>query len=62
MNKQAFFLNGGARISWDIENQKIAKETENFTIRLRFYLTRKCRILLQLYHCQVRPNQSLCTH
>ena len=50
MNKQAFFLNGGARISWDIENQKIAKETENFLIRLRFY------------HCQIRPNQSLCTH
>ena len=62
MNKQAFLLNGGARISWDIENQKIAKETENFTIRLRFYLTRRCRILLRLYHCQVRPNQSLCTH
>ena len=49
MNKQAFLLNGGARISWDIENQKIAKETENFMIRLRFY------------HCQIRPNQSLCT-
>ena len=62
MNKQAFLLNGGARISWDIENQKIAKETENFTRRLRFYLTIRCRILLRLYHCQVRPNQSLCTH
>ena len=62
MNKQAFLLNGGARISWDIENQKIAKETENFMIRLRFYLTIRCRILLRLYHCQIRPNQSLCTH
>ena len=62
MNKQAFLLNGGARISWDIENQKIAKETENFTIRLSFYLTIRCRILLLLYHCQISPNQSLCTH
>ena len=62
MNKQALLLNGGARISRDIENQKIAKDTENFMIKLRFYLTIRCRILLRLYHCQIRPNQSLCTH
>ena len=49
MNKQAFLLNGGARISWDIENQKIAKETENFMIRLRFY------------HCQIRAIR-VCVH
>ena len=26
MNKQAFLLNDGARISWDIEDQKIARD------------------------------------
>ena len=31
-------------------------------IRLRFYLTMTSKILLRLYHCQIRPNQSLCTH
>ena len=45
-----------------LKTKKIAKEGENFTIRLRFYLTIRCRILLRLYHCHIRPNQSLCTH
>ena len=31
-------------------------------IRLRFYLTMTSKILLRLYHCQIRPIQSLCTH
>ena len=31
-------------------------------IRLRFYPTMTCKILLRLYHCQIRPIQSLCTH
>ena len=36
MNKQALLLNGGARISWDIENQKNSKRGGEFHDKITF--------------------------
>ena len=62
MTKQAFWLSEWKRPYFLLGRWKPnpAKKTEK--IRLRFYLTMTCRILLRLYHCQIRLNQSLCTH